>query len=319
MMMRRLAVLASLLLASLAASAQSYPSKPIRFIVPNPPGGGTDILSRTLATKLSETQQWQVVVDNRPGAGGAIGLDAAAKSPPDGYTIVMGETSNLAINPALNPKLPYDPQKDLAPVSLIGSVPLVLVVATEKPYKTLAEVIAGAKRGSLTFASSGNGTVGHLSGEILKRAAGIDLVHVPYKGAAPAMTDLIGGQVDLYFASLPSAVPHMRNGKLRAVAVTTSQRATSLPEIPTIAESGYRDFSTSAWYGVLAPSGTPPAILKRLNEAILQVVQLPDVRARLANDGVEIQAGPPERFAELISAELNKWAKAVKESGAKVD
>ena len=319
MILRRLAVLASLLLLCVAASAQTYPNKPIRFIVPNPPGGGTDILSRTIASKLAETQQWQVVVDNRPGAGGAIGLDAAAKSAPDGYTIVMGETSNLAINPALNPKLPYDPVKDLAPVSLIGSVPLVLVVATDKPYKTVADVIAAAKTRSITFASSGNGTVGHLSGEILKRAAGIELVHVPYKGAAPAMTDLIGGQVDLYFASLPSAVPQMRNGKLRAIAVTTSQRAGSLPELPTIAESGHRDFATSAWYGVLVPSGTPAPIVKRLNEAVTHVVQLPDVRARLANDGVEIQAGPPERFASFIAAEMQKWAKAVKESGAKVD
>jgi tripartite-type tricarboxylate transporter receptor subunit TctC len=318
MLLRKLAALLSLLI-SVSAFGQAYPSKPIRFIVPNPPGGGTDILSRAIAAKLSETQQWQVVVDNRPGAGGAIGLDAAAKSAPDGYTIVMGETSNLAINPALNPKLPYDPRKDLAPVSLIGSVPLVLVVATEKPYRTLADIVAAAKSRSLTFASSGNGTVGHLSGEILKRSSGIDLVHVPYKGAAPAMTDLIGGQVDLYFASLPSAVPHMRNGKLRAIAVTTAKRASSMPEAPTIAESGYPDFSTSAWYGVLAPSGTPPAILKRLNDAVIQVVQLPEVRARLANDGVEIQAGPPEQFAELIARELDKWAKAVRESGAKVD
>lgn len=318
-MLRKIAVLLSSLLVSFTTFGQAYPNKPIRFIVPNPPGGGTDILSRTIASKLAETQQWQVVVDNRPGAGGAIGLDAAAKSAPDGYTIVMGETSNLAINPALNPKLPYDPRKDLAPVSLIGSVPLVLVVASDKPYKTLADIVAGAKRNSLTFASSGNGTVGHLSGEILKRSAGIDLVHVPYKGAAPAMTDLIGGQVDLYFASLPSAVPHMRNGKLRAVAVTTSQRASALPEIPTIAESGHREFSTSAWYGVLVPSGTPADIVKRLNDAVAQVVQQPDVRTRLAQDGVEIQAGPPERFAAFIGQEMDKWAKAVKESGAKVD
>jgi tripartite-type tricarboxylate transporter receptor subunit TctC len=260
-----------------------------------------------------------VVVDNRPGAGGAIGLDAAAKSAPDGYTIVMGETSNLAINPALNPNLPYDPVKDLAAVSLIGSVPLVLVVPADKPYKTLADLIAAAKARSLTFASSGNGTVGHLTAEILKRAAGIQLLHVPYKGAVPAMTDLIGGQVDLYFASLPSAVPHLRSGKLRAIATTTVRRASALPEVPTLAESGFPDFSTSAWYGVLVPAGTPVAIVRRLNEAVSQVVQLADVRARFATDGVEIQAGTPEQFAAFIAAEMQKWARAVRESGARVD
>ena len=289
------AALCALLLAAPApAFAQAYPSKPIRFIVPNPPGGGTDTLSRVLANKLGELLQWQIVVDNRAGAGGNVGLDAAAKTPTDGHTVVMGEASNLAINPSLYAKLPYDPVKDFAPVALIGSVPLVLVVAADRPYNSLSSVIAAARAGSLTFASAGNGTVGHLVGEIWKRDAGVELLHVPYKGAAQAMTDVMGGQVDLFFASLPAAMPLIRSGKLRALAVTSAQRAASLPEVPTVAESGYRDFDSSTWYGVLVPAGTPPVIVARLNAEINRVLRSPDMQIRFANDGVVVRGGTPE-------------------------
>lgn len=313
------ALCACLLLIPATASSQSYPDKPVRFIVPNPPGGGTDILSRTIANTLSEAPQWRLVVDNRPGAGGNIGLDIAAKAAPDGYTIVMGETSNLAINPALYSKLPYDSIRDFAPITQIGSVPLVLVVNPGKPYKSLADVVATAKAGKLSFASAGSGTVGHLVGELVKRMAGIELLHVPYKGAAPALIDVIGGQVDLFFASLPSAAPQIKAGRLRALAVTTAQRAQAMPELPTVAESGYKGFDASPWYGVLAPAGTPAAIVARLNTEIIRVLQAPDIKARLVNDGVEIRGGSPQEFAAVIKSERAKWAKVVKESGAKVD
>ena len=314
------AALCVLLLATPAAAvAQAYPSKPIRFIVPNPPGGGTDTLSRALVHKMGEMLQWQIVVENRPGAGGNVGLDAAAKSPADGYTIVMGESSNLAINPSLYAKLPGDPAKDFAPVSLIGLVPLVLVVAADRPYKSIASIAVAARTKSLSFASAGSGTVGHLIGEMWKRSAGIELLHVPYKGAAQALTDIIGGQVDLFFASLPAAVPLIRSGKLRALAVTIAQRAESLPEVPTVAESGYRDFDASVWYGVLVPSGTPPAIVARLNAEINRVLQSSDLQARFANDGVVSRSGTPEQFAAFIDTERAKWARAVKDSGARVE
>lgn len=314
-----LALSAGGVLVAPGAMAQAYPNKPIRFIVPNPPGGGTDAIARAIANQMRETLQWQVVVDNRAGAGGGVGLDLAAKSPADGYTIVLGESSNLAINPALYNKLPYDSIKDFQPVILIGYVPLVLVVSTKAPYQSLADVITAAKLKPLSMASSGNGTVGHLVGEMLKKRAGVEMLHVPYKGAAPAITDLLGGQVDIYFASLPSAVSHIKNGSLRALAVTTVARASSLPEVPAIAESGYREFDASAWYGILAPAGTSESIVSRLNADIMRVMQLPQMRARFLTDGVEVLGGAPERFGSFIATERTKWAEVVKSSGAKID
>jgi tripartite-type tricarboxylate transporter receptor subunit TctC len=313
------AACASLVLVAAGAWAQSYPERPIRFIVPNPPGGGTDILSRTIANKLSDLPQWRIVVDNRPGAGGNIGLDLAAKSAPDGYTIAMGETSNLAINPALYSKLPYDSLKDFSPIILVGSVPLVLVVSAAKPQRSLADVVAAAKSSKLSFASAGSGTVGHLAGELMKRTAGIDLLHVPYKGAAAALTEVVGGQVDLFFPSLPSAAPQVKAGRLRALAVTTAERIGAMPDLATVAESGYPGFEASPWYGVLAPAGTPAAIVARLNAEIARALRTPDVAARLANDGVEVRASAPQAFAAAIASERAKWAKVVKDSGARVD
>ena len=304
---------------STQARAEPYPDKPIRLIVPSPPGGGTDTLSRLIANKLGEVLQWQIVVDNRPGAGGNIGFQAASKATADGYTIVMGESSNLTINQSLYAALPFDPAKDFAPIALAGTVPLVLVIAPDRPFTSIASIVAAAKTKPLTFASSGNGTVGHLVGEIWKRSAGIELLHVPYKGAGPVMTDLMGGQVDMHFASLPAAVPLIKSGKLRALAVTSAQRAASLPDVPTLAESGYRDVDHRVLYGVLAPAGMPSAIVARLNAEINRAVQAPDMQVSLAKYGVEARGGTSKEFARFLAAERAKWARAVKESGAKVD
>jgi tripartite-type tricarboxylate transporter receptor subunit TctC len=313
------ALCAAALAAPATVAAQNYPARPIRFIVPFPPGGGTDVLTRTLASALTDNLQWRIVVDNRAGAAGSVGVDLAAKSPPDGYTLVMGEASDLAIFPTLFAKLPYDPVKDFQPITLVGSTELVLVVAADKPYKSFADLIAAAKSRPLTMASAGSGGVSHLVGEMLKRRVGIDLLHVPYKGAAPAMADVLAGQVDLYFAVVPAALGLVRNGRLRALAVTTARRAAALPDVPTIAESGYSNFDASAWYGVLVPAGTPSAIVSQLNADITRVLQLPQTRAKFEANGVNVQPTSPEQFRKLIVSEIAKWGQAVKDSGAKID
>src|SRR5256714_696155 len=250
-----------------AAMAQRYPAKPIRLIVPFPPGGGTDIAARTIANKLSESVKWNFVVENKPGAGGNLGVEQAVKSPADGYTLVIGQTSNLAINPTLYAKLPYDPLKDLSPVALIVSAPVVLVVAANSRHASLRDLLAAAKAdpGGVTFASPGNGTVSHLTGELLQRAAGVKLTHVPYKGASQALTDTLGGQVQSLMSSVPSALSQIRAGRLRAIAVTSAERAQELPDVPTIAETGYAGFDASTWYGLVAPAGTPAPIVATLN------------------------------------------------------
>jgi tripartite-type tricarboxylate transporter receptor subunit TctC len=305
-----------------AASAQNkYPTKPIRLIVPFPPGGGTDILSRLIANKLTETVGWQIVVDNRGGAGGNIGLQAAAQAAPDGYTMVMGQTSNLAINPSLYKKLPYDPLRDFVPVSLVTASPIALVVSAKSPYRTLGDFVAAAKAkpGQVTFGSPGNGTVAHLTGELFQRTAAIKYVHVPYKGAAQALPDLLGGRIDLYSGSLETAAPHMKAGTIRALALTSLQRVPVVPEVPTVSESGYKGFQAVTWFGILVAKGTPDAIVQRLTAEITKVLQQPDVKERLAaSGGLPVQTGPKE-FAAVLSADLPKWARIVKESGAKVD
>nr|MDP2191412.1 tripartite tricarboxylate transporter substrate binding protein [Rhodoferax sp.] len=307
------------LLTSSDAIAQSYPAKPIRFVVPNPPGGGTDAIARSMATQMSSALQWQIVVDNRPGAGGSIGLDFAAKAVPDGYTIVLGETSNLAINPALYQKLPYDPVTDFEPIILVGSVPLVIVVAANSPYRSLADLVAAAKGGSLTMASAGNGTVGHLAGEMLKKKVGMQLLHVPYKGAAQAMTDLLGGQVGVFFASLPSAIAQINSGRLRALAVTSAKRTALLPTVPAVAELGYGDFDASVWYAILAPAKVPASLVSQLNADITRVLQSAEMRTRFLADGLNMEGGTPQRLGSFIVAERSKWAEVVKFSGAKID
>ena len=303
------------------ALAQSYPSRPVRLVVPFPAGGTTDILARAMAEKLSGALGQQFVVDNRPGAGGNIGSDIVAKSPPDGYTLLMGTVGTHAINPSLYPKMPYDHVKDFVPVVLVAGVPNVLVVNPTVPAKTVAELIALAKEkpGTINFASSGNGTSIHLSGELFKLLAGVQIAHVPYKGSAPALTDLIGGRVQIMFDNLPSALPHIKGGKLRALAVTSSKRAPALPDLPTIAESGVAGFEASSWFGILAPAATPRDIVQRINAEANKALHAPDMREKLLAQGAEAVGNSPEFFADYIRTETVKWAKVVKDSGARVD
>lgn len=306
-----------------SAQAQTlpYPSKPIRLVVPAPAGGGTDAMARLVANKLAETMKWQVVVDNRPGAGGNIGLDAVAKAPADGYTIAMGESSNLTINPYLYPSLPFNVERDLAPVILVAKVPLVLVVASGGRFDSLQTLVNAAKQKSLTFASAGNGTVGHLAGELWKRKIGVDLVHVPYRGAAPALTDVVGGQVDMFFASLTVAMPLIKSGRLKPLAVTSFSRARLLPDVPSMSELGFRDFDSHVIFGVVATAGTPTLIVSKLNTEIERVLSTPSVRDTMASFGADrtIQGGTPTQFNAFLWQERQKWSRVVKDSGAKVD
>jgi tripartite-type tricarboxylate transporter receptor subunit TctC len=305
-----------------AALAQAaYPNKPIRLIVPFPPGGGTDMIARTVAQKLTDQNKWNVIVDNRPGAGGNLGVDAAAKSAPDGYTLVMGQTSNLAINPTLYPKLPYDPIKDLVPVALVSSSPIVIAAPANSPYKTFADVVAASKGkpDALTLGYSGNGTVAHLAGELAENAAGIKLRHIPYKGAAQAMTDLVGGQIDLYMSSVPTLLGQVRNGKLKVLAITSAKRSSQLPDVPTLAESGYKGFEAVTWFGILAPAGTPAPIVAQLNKAINQALQHAEVADKLRSEGGDILGGSADQFGQLLRTEVPRWGKIVKDSGASLD
>jgi tripartite-type tricarboxylate transporter receptor subunit TctC len=301
--------------------AQAYPNRAIRVIVPFPPGGGTDIVARGVTQKVAEMTGWVFVVENKPGAGGNLGVDAVAKSPADGYTLVLGQTSNLAINPALYAKLPYNPQKDLAPIGLVANAPLVIVVPTLSAFKTLPDLVAAAKAkpGAVNFASSGNGTVAHLTGEQLQKTAGVKFQHVPYKGANQALTDVMGGQVDIYVASVPTVLGQIRNGKLRPLAVTSAKRIDDLPQTPTVGESGYEGFDAVTWFGFLAPAGTPNDIVMRLNAEFNKALQQPDLRKRLRDEGANPLGGTPEQFAELIREDTVRWGKTVKESGSRFD
>ena len=319
--------LKSLLLAVLcalvgtAALAQPYPNRPIKLIVPFPVGGGTDIFARTVGQALTDTFKWTVVPDNKPGAGGNLGIDSVAKSPADGYTIGLGQTSNLAINPTLYAKLPYSPIKDLTPVVLLASAPLVIVVPENSPYKTFAEILAAAKSkpGQITYGSPGNGTVAHLAMELLQKSAGIKLQHIPYKGSSQALTDLMGGQIQIYASSIPTALSQIKDGRLRAIAVTSLTRSPSLPNIPTIAESGVKGFEAITWFGFVAPAGTPSNIVQELNKNINQVLKQPEVKAKLMSDGGDVLGGTSEQFANLLSKDLVRWGKVVKDSGTKLD
>src|ERR1700686_270905 len=303
------------------ASAQGYPTRPIRLVVPFPAGGTTDILARAAAQKLSTSLGQPVVIDNRPGAGGNIGSDLVAKSAPDGNKLLIGTVGTHAINPSLYSKMPYDHVKDFTPVILVAGVPNVLEVTPSLPVNSVADLIKLAKEkpGEINFASSGSGTSIHLSGELFKTMAGVDMTHVPYKGSAPALTDLMGGQVQVMFDNLPSALPQIKSGRLRAIAVTSLKRAPVLPDIPTINESGLPGFEASSWFGVLAPAGTPVAIVARINTEVNKWLQSPDAREKLLGQGAEAAGGSPEQFANHIRAESEKWAKVVKASGAKVD
>ena len=305
-----------------AARAQSdaYPSKPIRFILPFPPGGGTDILGRLLAERLARRLGQPVVIENRGGAGGNVGAEAAARSAPDGYTIVLVAPS-LAISPSLYKKLAYDPVKDFAPVSLVATVPNVMVTNPSIPAKTLSEFIALAKSkpGAMNFGSGGSGTSNHLAGELFNIVAGVRLVHVPYKGVNLAMNDVMSGNVQLVIIGIPAAAPHIKAGKLRALAVIDSKRAAALPDVPTAAEAGLKDFDVTTWYGVLAPAGTPRPIVTRLNAEIVAVMNSSEMKERLATMATEPVTGTPEEFGDLIRREIAKWAKVVHAAGLKAD
>jgi tripartite-type tricarboxylate transporter receptor subunit TctC len=315
-----MAAAAAALLAFAAHAADDYPTKPIRLVVPFPPGGGTDIMSRVVAKKLSEANGWTVVVENHPGAGGNIGVDIAARAPADGYTLVMGQTSNLAINPTLYKKLSYDPLKDLAPVALVGQGPIAIAVRAASPYKTLADLInaAKAKPGQLMMATPGNGTVAHLSGVRLMNAAGVKFEHVPYKGASAAIPDLMGGQVDFYMASVPSVQGHVASGQLRAIAVTSLKRSPVFANTPTIAET-FPGFNAVTWFGILAPAGTPAPVIDKLNAKINEALKDPAVRQAIEKEGGTVEGGTPQEFQKLIRDEIAAWATVVKQSGAKVD
>jgi tripartite-type tricarboxylate transporter receptor subunit TctC len=310
---------AALAFTAACAAAQGYPAKPVRFVVPYAPGGSTDTLARTIGVKLTDLLGQQVVVDNRPGASGNIGMDIVAHALPDGYTIVLGYIANLAIDPSLYAKMPYDPVRDFAPITELASSPNVLVAHPSVPVTSFKDLLVKAKQGQFNFASAGVGSVGHLTGELLNQMAGIRMVHVPYKGSGQAVTDLLGGHVQLMFSGFSSTLPHIKSGRLRALAVTGAQRSPAAPDVPTIAESGFPGFEATAWYGVLAPAKTPKPVVSRLHNDIVKVLQEPDVKNRLSGLGFEIVGSTPEQFSAYIKAEIKKWAKAVKASGAKAD
>ena len=304
-----------------AADAQTYPSKSIRFVVPFPPGGIADVMARVFGQKFADSWNQPVVIENRTGAGGNIGAEVVAKSPPDGYTLVMGSIGTHAVNVSLFSRMPYDPVRDFAPVALTMEADGLLVLHPSVPVKTLKELIAlsRARPGQLAYASAGNGTAGHLAGELFKSMAKVDIVHIPYKGNVPAITDLVGGQTSMLFATLPTVLPLAKAGKLHALAVTGAQRNPATPDVPTMAESGLPGFEVTNWIGVFAPAGTPADVVAKLNAEIMRIMRLPDVQSRLANEGAKFRPTTPNEFAAFVKAEIAKWGKLIRDSGVKVD
>ena len=310
---------AALFCASASVCSQTYPTKPIRFVVPFAPGGSTDTLARTLGQKVAEGLSQQVVIDNRTGANGNIGMEIVAKAPPDGHTIVLGYIANVAIGPGLYDKLPFDPVRDYEPITLLATSPNVLVAHPGVAATSLKDVIAlaKAKPGQINYASASVASVGHLTGELLNQLAGIKMVHVAYKGSGQAVTDLLGGHIQLMFSGFSSTLPHIKSGKLRAIAQTGAKRSPALPEVATIAEGGFPKFEATAWYGVHAPARTPKPIVNRLNAEFVKALKMQDVRDRLTSLGFEIEASTPEQYGAYIKSEIAKWAKVVKISGAR--
>jgi tripartite-type tricarboxylate transporter receptor subunit TctC len=314
-------VLAAMLCFALPAAAGEYPDHPVRMIVPFTPAGATDLLARLVGERLGERLGQQVVIDNRPGAGGNLGAELAARAAPDGYTLLMGPASVYAVSATLYPKLGYDIQKDLVPVSLVANVPHVLLVNIDLPVTSVQELVRLAKQrpGQLNIASQGSGTVSHLEAELLKHMAGVDLVHVPYRGSAPALIDLIGGRTQVMFDSIASALPHVRAGKLRAIAVASTIRSPLLPGVPTVEESGIKGYSAHSWLGIFVPAATPPPILARLQRDIAAAIESPKAQARLVESGFEPKSSTSEAFARLVREEIAKWAPMVRMSGATPD
>lgn len=307
--------------ASAVHAQAAYPSKPIRLIVPFPPGGGTDILSRLIANKLTEANQWTVVPDNRAGAGGTIGIAEAVKAAPTGYDMVMGQKDNLVVGPWLYGNLPWDPTKDLVPVAHVAYTPVVIATAANSKFKTLADVVAAAKAApdTITYGSPGNGTTIHLAGHLFEKASKVEIRHVPYKGSNPALMDALAGNVDLLVSSVPSAIAQIKGGKLRALAVTSATRSTSLPDVPTVAELGYKDFDVSTWYGLFMPAGTPANVVTLVNSKVNDLLNNAEVKAAIHAQGAEPQAMKPEQFGALLKADYTKWKAIVQASGAKVE
>jgi tripartite-type tricarboxylate transporter receptor subunit TctC len=320
-LIRTILVGAALALPSaVAAQTDNYPSRPIRVVVAFTAGGTTDIIARLVGKKLTDAWGPAVIIDNRPGAGGNLGSNVVAKAAPDGYTLLIGSVGPLAINATLYPDMPYDHLKDFVPICLVASVPNMLVVHPSVPVHSVQDLIdlARAKPGTLNYGSTGNGTTGHLSGELLNGRAKIGLVHVPYRGAT-AVTDLLGGQVQLMFATIPSVIQHVRAGRLRAIAVTSSRRSPALPDIPTVAESGFPGFEAGSWFGFVAPTGTPEPIIRKLHEQIAAIVRMRDINEQLASQGADPVGSTPEEFGQYMQSETEKWAKVVRASGIRLE
>jgi tripartite-type tricarboxylate transporter receptor subunit TctC len=317
--LKRMLALSLAALSLTVVQAQDFPARPVKILVPQTPGGASDALARIIAQKLGESWGQPVVVENKPGAGGNVGMEVVAQSPADGYTLLMSYVGTHAINGALYKKLPFDPEKDFAPVATLATLPFVVVVRADAPFKTLGDLVAAARRGRLTYGSAGNGSVNHLLGEMFNTAAGIKLVHVPYRGAAPAMQDLMAGQIDLVFTSLPSVAGAIRNGTLRPLAVTSAKRAASFQDIPTIAESGFAGFDVNPWFGLFAPAGVPEHIVAKINGDVNALLRTPDVVDKFMAQGAETYPTDPAAFGRVLKADIAKWSEVVKASGASVD
>ena len=316
-----LAAAGAALLPAVTGAQEAWPAKPIRVVVPFPPGGATDIIGRVVAAELNKAFGVSAVVENRAGAGGNIGSELVARSAPDGYTLLIGTVGTHGINTSLYSKLSFDPVKDFAPVTLVATVPNVLVVHPSVQANSVRELVALLKSrpGRLNYASSGNGTSIHLSGELFKSMTGTFMTHIPYRGSSPAVADLLAGQVDLMFDNLPSSLQHIKAGKLRALGVTSAKRAAALPDVPTIAEAGVPGYEASSWFGLVAPAGTPPAVVQKLQQTLSKSLAAPDVREKLLGQGADPVGNTPEAFAQYIQDEIAKWAKVVRASGARVD
>ena len=319
-MISRAAIALAILVCPVPAQAQAYPAKPIRFLVPFAPGGGNDVVARLIGGRLSELWNQQVVIDNRGGAGGNIAAEIVARSAPDGYTIFLFNSAN-AIAPSLYKSVPFDPRKDFEPVILISTSPFALVVHPSTPAHSVKEliVLAKAKPRGYVYASGGNGSSTHLAAEQFRQMAGIEMVHVPYKGAGPAFVDLLAGQVTLYFSSIPPALPHVKSGRVRALAISSERRSQLWPDLPTIAEAGVPGYESGASYGLVTPARTPAVVVRKLNADVAKILGEPDLRARLAGQGMDIATGTPQDFARFMQAEIAKWAQVIKTSGARVD
>ena len=320
-MMAGLILLCAALVVTAPASAQQYPTRPVRFVVPFAPGGSVDTLARTIGPRLADALGQQIVVDNRPGGNGNIGMEVVAQARPDGHTLVLGYIANLAIFPSLSAKLPYDPLKDYAPVTQIATSPNVLTAHPSVPAKNLQElvVLVKAKPGQVNFASTGIASVGHLTGELLNTLAGMKMTHVPYKGGGQAIIDLVGGHVQVMFSGFSAAMPHIKSGRARALAVTGPKRSPALADVPTLAEQGFPGVEATAWYGVLAPAGTPQAVVARLHSEVVKILKVPDVVQKLDGLGFEIVGSQPAEFGAYIKSEMKKWEKVVRASGAKAE